>query len=287
MTILDRARQAKHRAFVLRKRCRVWGKRLKFEAATAAFRRASDVMPYSYRPARYADTFLSIDREPTAPPELPRRVFAIWAGDNELTTNRERNLKLIEERLELPVELVTPATLHRWVLDDHPLHPAYQDLSFIHRSDYLRGYLMHHHGGGYIDIKEPLGSWTLPFAQMAADEDAWVTSYTTTDANWIGKLKGRIGLDILVRYRVMFGKCAFLMRSNTPLTAEWLAQMDAVLDANRRTLAQHPGGVYGDSRDYPLSWTDLLGRVLDPLTLKHHANVRYDDRLLLHFEDYR
>jgi hypothetical protein len=114
-----------------------------------------------------------------------------------------------------------------------------------------------------------------------------VTSYPTTEANWVGKLRGRLGFDIVVRYGLMFGKCAFIMRSHTPLTAAWMAQMDAVLDAHEALLAQHPGGVFGDSSHYPLSWTDLLGRVLDPLTLKHHTHVRYDDRMLLRFEDYR
>lgn len=285
--LLGRARQVKHRVFVLRKRALFARKRLKFELATKAFRHASGIHPYRYRPARYADTFLSVDLDASSPLDLPRRVFAIWAGDNELTANRARNLHHIMERLGVPVELITPANVDHWIVDGHPLHPAYPNLSLIHRSDYLRGYLMHHHGGGYVDIKEPVGSWVDSFDQMAADRDAWVTSYVTTHANWIGKLRGRIGLDILVRYRLMFGKCAFIMRSHTPLTAEWMAQMDSVLTENQAALERNPGGIFGDSGHYPLSWTDLLGRVLDPLSLKYHPHIRYDDRMLMKFEDYR
>lgn len=285
--LLQRARQVKHRVFVARRRVRVGRKKLKFETATVLFRHVSTGRPFSYRPHRYADTFLAADIEALGESALPEQVFVIWAGDNDMTPNRERNLRLIEGRVGLPVELVTPANLHRWIIDGHPLHPAYQNLSLIHRSDYLRGYLMHHHGGGYIDIKEPLDSWRESFIRMASDDSVWVTSYTTTDANWIGKLRGRLGLDILVHYRLMFGKCAFLMRSRTPLTAAWMAQMDAVLDSHQELLAQHPGGVFGDSGQYPISWTDLLGRVLDPLTLKFHEHVRYDDRMLMNFSDYR
>ena len=122
---------------------------------------------------------------------------------------------------------------------------------------------------------------------MAADPQAWVTSYSTSHANWIGKLRGRLGRDILVHHRLMFGKGGFLMRSHTPLTAAWIAQMDAVLESRAELLAAHPGGVFGDDADYPISWTDLLGRVLDPLTLKYLDHVRYDERMLLKFEDYR
>lgn len=281
------ARKAKHRVFVARKRSSRKAKQLKFDAATAAFKHVDRVRRYTYRPSRYADTFLVREVVPTGRSEFPARVFVVWTGDNPLTPNRQANLDLIRERIGLPVELVTPSTLNRWIVPDHPLPTAYEHLSLIHRSDYLRGYLMHHHGGAYIDVKQPLGSWSPIYDRMAADPQVWVTSYSASHANWIGKLRGPLGRDILVRYRLMFGKSGFLMRSHTPLTAAWIAQMDAVLDSRAELLVAHPGGVFGDDADYPISWTDLLGRVLDPLTLKYLDHVRYDERMLLNFEDYR
>lgn len=281
------AREAKHLAFVARKRSTRRAKEVKFETATVAFKHVDRVRRYTYRPSRYADTFLAHEVVPTEPSEFPARAFVIWAGDNDLTPNRQANLKLIKERIGLPVELVTAATLDQWIVPGHPLPEAYEHLSLIHRSDYLRGYLMHHHGGAYIDVKQPLESWRPSYDRMAADPQAWVMSYPTSQANWIGKLPGRLGLDILIRYRLMFGKSGFMMRSHTPLTVAWMAEMDAVLARKSDLLAQHPGGVFGDDGDYPISWTDLLGRVLDPLTLKYLDHVRYDERMLLRFEDYR
>lgn len=287
MDPLDPVRKAKHVAYVVAKRVRRRARDARFEAATQVFREHDRRRPFAFRPQRYADTFLSRDVEPAGASELPARVFVVWAGENEMSANRRRNLALVEERIGLPVELVDPGSLERWLVPGHPLHPAYEHLSLIHRSDYLRGYLMHHHGGAYVDVKEPLGSWRPAHERMAGDPAVWVTSYSTTHADWIGKLRGRLGRDILVHYRLMFGKSGFMMRSHTPLTAEWVAQMDAVLDERRDALARHPGGVFGDTADYPMSWTDLLGRVLDPLTLKHLSHVSYDDRMLLRFEDYR
>lgn len=286
MWILDRARAVKHAAFVVQKRARRRGRATKFDVATKVFADADRFVPFRYRPDRYTGTFLAASATPSEPSVLPRRVFVVWTGDNPLTPNRARNLELIRERIGVPVELVTPQTIQHWLVDGAPLHRTYSQLSLIHRSDYLRGYLMHHHGGGYLDIKEPLGSWSASFAQMASDPDCWVTSYSSSHANWIGKLKGRLGRDILVHYRLMFGKSGFLMRSHTPITTEWMAEMDRRLDTAADELARHPGGVFGTT-DYPLSWTDLLGRVLDPLTLKYLPHVRYDERLLLDFEDYR
>lgn len=280
------AKEVKHWAFVARKRSVRRARHLKFEAATVAFKKTDEFWAYKFRPARYADTFLAREVEPTKRSEFPARAFVIWAGDNDLTSNRQANLDLISERIGLPVELVTPSTLQRWLVPGHPLPTAYEHLSLIHRSDYLRGYLMHHHGGAYLDIKQPLESWRPSYELMAADPEAWVTSYPTTHANWIGKLRGRLGRDILVHHRLMFGKSGFMMRSHTPITAAWMAQMDVVLQHNKSALALHPGEVFG-ADDYPLSWTDLLSRILDPLTLKYLDHVRYDERMLLKFEDYR
>ncbi|WP_224278133.1 hypothetical protein [Nocardioides lacusdianchii] len=284
---LSLVREAKHRVFVARKRSSRRAKQLKFDAATAAFKHVDRVRRYTYRPSRYADTFLAGEVALTERSEFPARAFVVWTGNNPLTPNRQANLDLIRERIGLPVELVTPSTLDQWIVPEHPLPAAYEHLSLVHRSDYLRGYLMHHHGGAYVDVKQPLESWRPGYDRMAADPQVWVTSYSSSHANWIGKLKGRLGLDILVHYRLMFGKGGFMMRSYTPLTAAWVAQMDAVLDTRAERLAKHPGGVFGDDADYPISWTDLLGRVLDPLTLKYLDHVRYDERMLLNFEDYR
>lgn len=285
--MLDAARRAKHFAFVAGKRARRRLRRANFDAATVVFRHAGRVRRYRYESSRYAGTFLERTIDPGGVREFPRQVFVVWAGDNPLSGNRARSLEAIRAKVGLPVHFVTPDTLDEWVVPGHPPHPAYEHLSLVHRSDYLRGYLMHHHGGGYVDVKEPLGSWEASFYAMGADPEAWVTSYHTSHANWIGKLRGRLGRDILVNYRLMFGKGSLLMRSHTPLTAEWLAEMEARMDAVAGALERHPGGVYGDDPYYPLSWTDLLGRVLDPLTLKYQQHVRFDDRLLLHFKDYR
>ena len=43
--------------------------------------------------------------------------------------------------------------LSSWIAEKSPLHPAYNYLSSVHKADYLRCYLMHHHGGAYSDIK--------------------------------------------------------------------------------------------------------------------------------------
>lgn len=288
MSVAHVARQVKHAAFVAQKRTRRSYRRQKFEVATRVFRDIDGRRPFEYQPGRYKGSFIV---KATAPlrsdSAFPRRAFVVWTGDNPLTDNRKRNLDVIQERLGLPVHVVTSRSLGDWMVEGHPLHVAYPHLSLIHRSDYLRAYLMHHHGGAYLDIKEPLHSWGPSYDDMAADPERWVTSYRTTDANWIGKTRGLLGLDILVRYQLMFGKSGFMMRSHTPITSEWLSEIDHRLDIAMPELVKNPGDVRGANVGYPLSWTDLLARVLDPLTLKYTDHVGYDERMLLRFTDYQ
>src|SRR4051794_408381 len=64
--------------------------------------------------------------------------------------------------------LITPDNLGKWVVPEEPLHSAYPLLSVMHRADYLRAYLMFHHGGGYADIKPQTGDWTAAVERVAS-----------------------------------------------------------------------------------------------------------------------
>ena len=74
--------------------------------------------------------------------------------------NRKRCLESLVNT-ECEIELVTPSNLNDWVLPNRRLHAAYENLSAIHRSDYLRAYFMHHYGDGYAGIKLTSASWLL------------------------------------------------------------------------------------------------------------------------------
>ncbi len=280
-------RQLKHQGFVFWKRFRFRYTRFRFAVITVVARIYSPLRPYRYRPERYRRSFLN--RKPPeihAESKLPRRVFVIWTGENPLTPNRERNLEQLRSRLGVPVELVTPQNLDEWLAPDHPLHDAYQHLSLVHRSDYLRAYLLHHHGGGYCDIKAPLVSWLSAFDRIEADPDAWLASYQELNASSAVRLAGRLGVDIAMHHRRLVGMGGMLARSHTPFTAEWLREVERRLDYFAPQVQEFPGGVRGDVVGYPVSWTDLLGKIYHPLQLKYLDHVRQDQDLLLDFTEY-
>ena len=284
-------KKTKHAAYVIAKRSGRLARTARFAGLDAAGRMASLIpgsRPYTYDPARYRRSFLT--RRPPQTDggiELPRRVFVVWTGENPMSPNRLRNLERLRSTIGLPVEVVTPETLDRWVVAGHPLHPVYEHLSLVHRSDYLRAYLLHHHGGGYCDLKAPLHSWTPAFEAMQADPSIWITGFRELSSAMVSRLPGRLGLDLALHHRSLVGMGAFLVRSHTPLTAEWLAEVERRLDYFEPQAVEYPGGIRGEVVGYPVSWTDLLGKVLHPLQLKYLDHIRVDDRLLLEFENYQ
>lgn len=289
--ILTPLKKAKHTAYLLTKRGDRAARAARFIGLDVAARMAT-VIPrarsYDFDRSRYRRSFLNRAAiEPGGPSELPSRVFVIWAGENPMTPNRIRNFERLGSVIGLPVELVTPQTIHRWIVDGHPLHAAYEHLSLVHRSDYLRAYLMHHHGGGYCDLKAPLHSWVPALDAMQLDRSTWFTGFRELSSAAVTRLPGRLGLDLALHHRSLVGMGAFLVRSHTPLTAEWLAEVERRLDYFEPQAVEYPGGIRGEVVGYPVSWTDLLGKVLHPLQLKYLDHIRVDDRLLLEFENYQ
>lgn len=229
---------------------------------------------YDYRPGSFRRSWLNWDlHEAASPGRAPRRVFCFWTGDNELSAARLGGLNSMRERIGQPVTLVTPDNLDEFVVPGAPLHPAYEGLSLNHRSDYLRAYFMHHHGGGYQDIKIPAGDWTPVFDQMDQDPTIWIAAYPERTSLWVGRYPGKLGRELRRRFATLPGGSACIARPGSQLTGEWLAEVSRRLDYYADMLASYPGGMWGRDPSYPVSWNRLNAQVLHPLSLKLHEHV--------------
>jgi hypothetical protein len=275
--MLQAARSLKHR---IAKRYR-WRAYEATEPIVQAWHRR---FPVRYDPADFDDTFLVHDcpltRETTEP--VPRRIFCFWTGDNDVPEVRRRSLESMQEvHPEIPVVLVTPDDLPAYVLPEHPLHDAYEGLSFVHRSDYLRCYFLNFHGGGYADIKPFRTSWSPAFDRMDAS-DAWLMGYR----NPIRLMTPNFTDPRLQRWMVRtsdirLGQAAYIARPNTPITEEWWRQVNVLLDDVAEALVESPGETRAHTPlgDYPLHWNGLLAQVIDPLTVKHSSHLLYESSL--------
>jgi hypothetical protein len=283
------ARQAKHAGWVATLRAKS-GTRQAVAAVRDPYyqhRYAGEV--YEYAPGRFRRSFLDWDiAVPDATPQrLPRQVFCFWTGENDLTPARQASLQVMREVIAADVRLITPDNLAEIVVASSPLHPAYEHLSLTHRSDYLRAYVTHHHGGGYSDIKEPTSTWLASFEAMDADPEAWITGYPEHNSLWIARYPGKLGRELRRRHDALPGGGSFLARPGTRLSAEWLAEVERRLDYYGPLAQAHPGGIRGEDPRYPISWNRLSPQILHPLCLKFHAHVRVDPALKPVLVDYR
>lgn len=215
--------------------------------------------------------------------KLERRIFAFWTGNNPLTENRKRSIDEMENISKMPVIFVTPDNLNEWILKDHPIHPAYEYLSYVHRADYLRCYFMHHYGGGYTDVKKQTGSWVEAFDMLDENKLCYGNGYTEVPGGVAGVADKILYETMNSNYNKLIGNGAYIFKPYTKFTEEWYKQLNDILDKKLELLKIHPAkhprdqtGMWlsNEHSKYPITWSEILGSIFHPLAYK------YSNRLL-------
>lgn len=279
MDLLQALRSIKHWGFLATKKARFYTR----EITDAGWSTYAGLKSPQFDARRYpldftalVDAGLAVDLQE----EVPRRIFCIWAGDEKMTDNRRACLESMHEMNPgIPLIMVTPENLSDWVVDEHPLHPAYPYLSTVHRADYLKCYLLHFHGGGCSDVKKHHWHWGSIFDQMNADPEAWITGYRIPRSSEATDFPGKLCRDIRRNYSRLIGYGAMMARAKSPLTAEWLAEVDRRLDYYQVLLRKFPGNTLGDNQGYPVPWTRIGSQVLEPLCFKYLDHVRINSQI--------
>ena len=192
--------------------------------------------------------------------EVDRVIYQFWTGDNPLTLNR---IKCLESSKNFGVKtiLVTSQNLPQFIHPDYPIHQAYEYLSAVHRSDYLRCYFLHIHGGGYADIKfyDENNNWKQCFDLINHDDRIQIIGEKETDRatiSWYAKCSYEEGIKRCIRTGF------FIAKPYSQFTTQWFKLVNNVLDSNLERLRQHPSThPLGGSR-YPLRWAQLLGEIV-------------------------
>lgn len=280
---VSRLQSAKHHSAVFVKRAR-WGFpqwRGPLLEPLHAWRQRRH--PRAFPTADYADTWLGSSapaRPVEAGEQVPRRIFVVWTGDNEMSEQRATSLAEIRRiNADLDVVLVTPQNMGDWIIPELALPPQYEQLSLVHRSDLLRAYLLHVHGGGYSDVKRPRGPWSGAFDRLE-DSDAWILGYTERHRLNAPLVGGRLQTDLRSVSQQLLGYGGLIARPRTALTSEWWDRVCSVLADEAGALAAHPGNARGDNPGYPLGWTEVLAHVVAPLTWKYQDHVLHDEDVL-------
>lgn len=217
-----------------------------------------------------------------------RTVFCFWFGDfRSLSPNRIVALFTMYQRIGVPLCLVTADTLKNWVHPDYPLHRAFQYLSDVHKSDYLRAYFMHVYGGGYSDIKATRTAWNAIFDSFDAGS-AEAIGYRELRPTCVA-LNGT-AQETAVRnaYQELIGMCSYLMRPQSELTAAYLSGIERILTDKQELLRTGPPLNAYDSADklfeknpsaYPLRWTEIGSEVFHYVSYELRERLSFNDSL--------
>ena len=227
--------------------------------------------------------------------QVPFVVWCYWEGA-PMNANRLLSFEYLQKNIHVPVCLITKDNLSAFIKPEFPLHEAFPYLSAVHRSDYIRAYLMHFYGGAWHDIK----------ATEVSFRDCW-NEFENPDIYLIGRPENQKGAarvyDEHNRYMPDYWKelvavPAWIARGNTTMTTEIYAGFLKLLDNNLEALKKHPAKhprekfiqpknifhalvirlkhLYsGRNPNYPLPWT-VFGNIFHPVVYKYREHVSYN-----------
>lgn len=204
-----------------------------------------------------------------------------------MSDNRLRHYQELKKKAEIDVILITPSNLSDYIVEGYPLHEAFEYLSLVHKSDYLRCYFMHHHGGGYSDIKASKHSWIPFFEKINKNQESYLIGYPETKLIDLAPVGGRVGEDMSKYFSQIVGNCAYICRSKTPFTEEWYQELLNRMDFYTEKLKKSPGNIMGDNLGYPIPWTNILGDIFHPLCLKYMDRIIKEPKMKPSIEHYR
>ena len=263
--------------------------------ATMRSKVLSKVFPYKFTENRYSGYFLSKTSQSKSAKfkKAKQIIYCFWTGDNPITEARLNCLKSMQVNTGVEVQLITPKNLSEYILPEAPLHSAYKHLSCNHKSDYLRCYFMHFHGGGYADIKTHMHNWTQSFNDLNQSDNAYLIGYpeigirgtATTALTPMGSKI--IDQDMRRHWPRMVGFGAFICKAKTPLTDEWYSELMSRMDYYASELESNPGNIFGTNHGYPIPWTCVGGQIGHPLFLKYNKFALQSTNLLPLFINYR
>lgn len=137
---------------------------------------------------------------------------------------------------------------------------------------------MHHHGGGYTDIKMTKTDWS-PYFDSMDSTGYWANGYTEIPGG-----SASSNSNITQNYKQLIGNCSYIFRPGTLLTASWIDALHKKLDQKLQQVIENPpqgardctGSTEYSSTPstYPFRWAELLGEHF------HDIMYPYQDRIL-------
>jgi len=220
---------------------------------------------------------------------VPKVVFVCWFGgyqveSQKMSKNRFEAFRSLVENIGVPVILITSNNYTNFIKPSHPIHPSFEFLSGVHKSDYMRAYLLNYYGGGYHDIKHRQESWQDCWGDWLFDDNIWIFGRRENNRRAIGYPPNQSHIQNHYSKLVTMGWV--ICKPNTEYTKILLQKIEDKLTAKHSDLVEHPGsnsaGYYhenpfqmAEENNYPLRWMEIMGEIYHPLMLEFIDHIKY------------
>lgn len=223
---------------------------------------------------------------------VPFVIWCYWEG-GEMNKNRSLSFSYLQKNIGVPVCLITPQNISKFLLPEYPLPESLTYASIVHRSDFIRAYLMHFYGGGWHDIKATLVSFADCW-ELFKDENIYLIGRPESFKG-AAKVSNENGIYMPDVAADLVSVPAWIARGNTALSKTIYQNLQALFLKNADLLkkgpAKHPREKYikpknffhklaillkylysGRNPKYPLPWT-VFGNIFHPAVYKFRNHV--------------
>lgn len=221
-------------------------------------------------------------------------LFTIWFGKS-FTPNRNLQYLTLKKVSKCRIININENNIH---LLKYPIHKSFQYLSSIHKSDYLRCYLMYYYGGGYSDLKKTSSSWIPAFNKLKSNDKLWVVGYDCDGVALPSNLQRSL-IDynettkefvklLQEKKKIFIGVGFFIFKKNTEIVIRWFNELNNRLDYFYEELKKNPAKFDRESKNgtpypsweggnlntkYPICWNRILGQIFYPLQLDYPDRI--------------
>lgn len=214
-----------------------------------------------------------------------------------MSSQREACLNRLKATAGVPVVFIQKKDIDSFVVPTHPLPECFDFLSCVHKSDYLRVYLLYHFGGGYCDIKSIKHGWQDSFRLLNSRSDCIGCGYQEIGEGGVGTIKideefsrksiENFNCSLRKNYRNLIGNGAYIFKPKNKLLGYVLAEQERRILKFSLKLRENPGNPMGNNDGYPIKWTYLLGDIFQPLSYFFSNQILQDERIKPSFQNYR
>ena len=216
---------------------------------------------------------------------VPKVVFIMWFSHKdyipEFSVRRFNALQSLITNLKVPIIIITNENYKFWEIKEHPIHEGFNYLSGVHKSDYLRVYLLYHYGGGYHDIKWREKTWEIEWEKFM-NPNIWLVGRRELKADYIAYDPEKDEKWVQNEFNKLITMGWVISRPNNEIMQILLNKINLKLDNKLNMLKLKPApysrcgiGNGCNEDEYALRWLELLGEIIHPLLLNYTEHIDF------------